>query len=265
MERDKGLKVIFLLLILFSLFIFYNYYFNKPSSQESVNSQGDSSEKVVVKPKIALIFGGVGGSLKELKQVSSLNIPLTVSVIPGLRFSKNIAYISQRCGFSVLIQLPWEEIISNVNSGGKYSFTGDFLFRKKIGRLLRYYLNYVRIARGVVSCLSLKEEFIEDVLRMIKQKNWVFISCPLPSSALFYKIARKIGLSYECYEQIFVPPYEEDTVRKEVDEMIKRAVAKGKIIVVVPPEERIIEVLRQRLVSLKEKVNFLTITDYFSH
>lgn len=42
-----------------------------------------SEDKRLLKPSVALIFDDLGGSLTELREIYSLDIPLTVSIIPN--------------------------------------------------------------------------------------------------------------------------------------------------------------------------------------
>src|SRR3989338_4735292 len=98
--------LIFLALIIIPV-VFYsalNRDKNRYKSIPILNSQ--RSEEF--KPSLALLFDDLGESLSDLRELYSLDIPLTVSIIPNLKFSKNIAYIASRCGFSVFIHLPLE-------------------------------------------------------------------------------------------------------------------------------------------------------------
>ena len=88
--------LIFLALIIVPIVFYNSLNKNRDSSGSLLDfSDGQSS---LEKPAVALIFDDLGESLSDLRELYTLDIPLTVSIIPNLKFSKNIAHIASRCG-----------------------------------------------------------------------------------------------------------------------------------------------------------------------
>ena len=218
------------------------------------------------KPKIALIFDDLGESLGDLKEIYSLDIPLSISVIPGLKFSKNIAHIGSRCGFSVLIHLPMEAKDGEKFKTDKYQIINSLLTKREVESLLRYYLNAIRIAIGVNnhmgSAATENPELMRIVIQEIKKKNLIFIDSRTSLSSVAYDIAKNENLI--CgYSAGFLDSIDDVAVIKEkLQELVKKAKQNGKIIVIAHPKKNTFIALKDKLPSLKQEIEIITLKDY---
>lgn len=220
------------------------------------------------RPLIALIFDDLGESLSDLREIYSLDTPLTISIIPNLKFSKNIAHIGSRCGFSVFIHLPLQPEEKDIYRTNKYKFISSDLSKKEIQFLLRKYLNSIRIAIGINNHMgsgaTRDSSLMRIVLREIKNRGLIFVDSRTSTESVAYKIAREEGLV--CgYNQGFLDS-SDDIVEmgKRMDELISKAKEKGKIIIIAHPKKNTINFLKRKLPALKKKVEFITIKDYFN-
>ncbi len=265
---NKAVRIITLVLVCF--FLIYNYYSRLVKRKDSfVLHSNDNAEDIkteLVRPSISLIFDGLGNSVNDLREIYSLGIPASVAVVPGLKFSKNIAYIAKRCGFSVLINLPVGDSDFKGASRGKYRLITPSLNHYQINRLLRYYLNSVRIANGVVPCGELKVKdvsFMKFILEEIKERNLLFIDNTTSSDSLFLKIAQELGIKTGYIDGYIDFSSDRHEAKQRLHQIIDIAKNKGKIIVAVFLQEVILEVLREELSQLKKEVSFITIEEYF--
>jgi hypothetical protein len=256
----KSLKIILLITLIFILF--FSYFYLQKSSLKNVLDK-EKSKKI----KIALIFDDLGQSLESLHKIYNLKIPVTVSVIPGLKFSKNIAHIASRTGFSVLIHLPLEPKKANYYSTDKYEFISSSLTRNQINRLLANYLNSIRIAIGVNNHMGSKatenRELMKQILKKIKQKNLIFIDSRTSSKSVAYQIAKKMSIKTD-YNKLFLDAIDQpEEMKKRIYEMIAKN-QKDKLIIIAHPKKNTFKFLNDNLKQLKEKINFITLKEYFS-
>jgi hypothetical protein len=254
----KSLRLILLLILILIPIIFYNS-LNKKGKEEFLLEEA----KEYTKPKVALIFDNLGGSLKDLKEIYTLNIPLSISVIPGFKFSRNIAYIGYRCGFSVLIHLPLEADDFFSFKKYKYRPISNTLSRREIDSLLRYYLNFIRIAMGVNIHLNKKIEnpsFWKQILKAIKRKKMIIIDSSTDSTLCICCLAKKEDLLCASTEGFL---NSQTSLEEKLEELIKRAEDKGKIIIIVYPRKDILKILKQKIPSIEERVKFVNLRDYF--
>ena len=266
---NKSLRILILVLALF--FLLYNYfskltYSPKDISERLINLQRDPDKKG--KPKIALIFDDLGESLKDIRDIHALKLPVTVAVIPDLKFSKNIAHIAHRCDFSVIIHLPLEPRDAEKFKTDKYTFINSSLPERKLLSLLRHYLNYVRVAIGVNTHMGSKAtenaQLMTTMLGLIKERNFVFIDSRTSLNSVAYSLAKKMGVKAGQNQGFIDATTDKETMRKKIYELVEKAYELEKIIVIAHPKPQIIELLREELPKLKQKVEFITIKKYFN-
>ncbi len=218
-------------------------------------------------PKIALIFDDLGENLNDIKNIYALGIPATVAILPGLRFSTNIAALAERCGIDVFVHLPLEPRSLEIYKTPKYTFIGAYLKRDKIVSLLRYYLNSIPGAIGVNnhmgSVATLDRELMSVVLDAVKAKGLIFVDSRTVPNSVAYDVAIEKGLTAGYNDTFLDPVNDEAYIERQFDKIIVRAQEKGRIIVIAHPHKKTMAALKKKLSSAVGRVRFITISDYF--
>ncbi|MCP4652207.1 MAG: divergent polysaccharide deacetylase family protein [Candidatus Omnitrophica bacterium] len=264
---SKTLKaIIFVVLILVPIFFYRGL--SRQKATTKVETATVKNDVVTTKPKMAIIFDDLGESLSEVKEVYSLDIPVTISVIPGLKFSKNIAHIGDRCGFSVMVHMPMEPKNEKQYRTNKYKFIRAAMKRREIKSLLRYYLNSIKIAIGVNNHMgsAATEDFalMSTVMEAIKEKKLIFIDSRTSLESVAYDAAIKTGL-VAGFAEGFIDAIDDTAfIEKRIDQLAERARHKGKIIVIGHPKSKTFKALKKKLPALKKEIDFVTIEDLFS-
>lgn len=262
----RSLRITLLIALIITPIVFYKTLNRKNSLNNKILSFAARKEKAQ-RPKIALIFDDLGESLSDLKEIYSLGVPLTISVIPNLKFSKNIAHIGSRCGFSVFIHLPLEPSGGQRYKTDKYRFiTGD-LSKREVISLLRQYLNSIRIAIGVNSHMgsiaTQNRRLMKIILREVKRRGLIFVDSRTSLESIAYEEACRMDLI--CgYSYGFLDAVDDiKVIGKRMENLIATAEEKGKIIIIGHPKKNTLKFLKAQLPILRKKVEFVTIKEYF--
>jgi len=266
---NKAVKII--VLVAAAAFLLYNYYSrfkNKPVRSFPLNKDIlVSSENYKTIPEIALIFDDLGESVRVLRSIYSLKVPLSVAVIPGLKFSRNVAYISKRCGYSVLVHLPLEPRDSKKYKTKKYQFISSSLSGRDINKLLRYYLDYLRIVVGVNTHMGSKAtedaKLMRVVLEAVKERGLIFIDSRTSLNSVAFDLARKMGIKSFYNEGFIDSSSDKNDIKNKISELVEKARKKGKIIVIAHPRKETLDVLKEEMPGLKKEVSFITVEEYF--
>jgi polysaccharide deacetylase 2 family uncharacterized protein YibQ len=231
---------------------------NLPMVKGDINGQN---------PKIALVFDDLGDSLQDLENIYSLNIPVSVSVIPGLKFSKNIAHIASRCGFSVFIRLPFEYEARDKPKISKYGEFSHNLTQWEVESLLRYYLNSIRIAIGINVNMNYDTKKDYEMAAMVidaaKKRGMVFIDNAANDNQMIYNIAKKENLRCGYGDAVLDGSNTEIDLEKQFEKIISLAAKKGKIIVIVVPGKETFSLLKENILPNIDRIDFITLKDYF--
>lgn len=262
----RSLRITLLIALIITPIVFYKTLNRNSSLNNKILSFATRKENAH-RPKIALIFDDLGESLSDLKEIYSLGIPLTISVIPNLKFSKNIAHIGSRCGFSVFIHLPLEPTDGQPYKTDKYRFITSDLSKREVISLLRQYLNSIRIAIGVNNHMGSKttqdRRLMKIILGEVKRKGLIFVDSRTSLESIAYDEAYKMDLI--CgYNHGFLDAVDDiRVIRERMENLIAAAKEKGKIIIIGHPKKNTLKFLKAQLPLLRKKVEFITIKEYF--
>lgn len=263
---SRNLRIFFFIIIILVPIIFYKSFNRKEMSSEVILPIIQKKVKFN-KPKIALIFDDLGENLKDLKSVYGLDIPVTISVIPGLKFSKNISYMASRCGFSVLVHLPLQPKNEDNFKTDKYKFIGSSLSKPELSSLLKYYLNFFRVAIGVNnhmgSAATEDPRLMRYILKAVKEKGLIFIDSRTSLNSVSGSLAKEEDIIYGENEGFLDSVDDVSIIEKKLDFLIEKAKEKEKIIIIGHPKENTFNVLKDKIPALKNEIEFITIKDYF--
>jgi uncharacterized protein len=264
-SMSKSARIILVVILILIPLLFYRY-FHKDNVHIPVVPL-IQKPLYVQKPKVAIIFDDLGETIKDFDEINALNTPVTISIIPGLKFSNQVAQLGQRAGFSIFIHVPLEPKNSQRFKTDKYKFISSRLSGGEINRLLSNYLNAIRLAIGVNghmgSQATTEASLMKVVITAVKQRGLIFVDSKTIPSSLAYKIAKKEGLICGYNEGFFDSLEDPLAMRKRFEELASHAKEKGKVIIIGHPKRKTIELLQEILPRLKKEYEFVTIKDYF--
>ena len=218
-------------------------------------------------PEIAMIFDDLGESLRDVRELYSLGVPLTVAIIPGLKHSEDIAYVAKNCGFSIMVHLPLEPSAKANYTHAQYKFITRRMSDRNINALLRYYLHGVPSAIGVNnhmgSAATQDRHMMDIVLDNIKQNNLIFIDSRTSLESIAYDMALKKGIVAGQNQGFIDAVMDVPSIEKKLDHLAQLAQEQGKILIIGHPRKTTIAALKNKLPLLKTKVRFITLKEYF--
>jgi polysaccharide deacetylase 2 family uncharacterized protein YibQ len=166
-----------------------------------------------------------------------------------------------------MIHLPLEPKNVKRYETPKYKFISSYLTNSENNALLRYYLNYIRLAVAVNNHMgSLATEdpkLMHLVLKAVKARGLVFVDSRTSSRSIACKVAREEGVLCAENEGFFDSGETFTAMEKKFYELIAKTEKKGKIIMIAHPKKTTFLVLKKVLPEAKKQVDFITITKYF--
>jgi uncharacterized protein len=267
------IRAVLLIALILSPIVFYRYF--NPAKTVPPVTQGlpvsgspiHIAPRPVHKVKIALIFDDLGANMEDLKNIHELDIPVTISIIPGLRFSQNIAQIADRSGMSVLIHLPMEPKDPRESSRSRVRLISGKMTEANIRAILRTDLNFTRVAVGVnnhMGSLATEDEHLMGMIgHELKKRGLVFIDSRTSPGSVACKVADRLKLSCADNQGFLDSFNDEAAISAHIDELIAAAQGQGAVILIGHPRPKTLRVFRDKLPALKDAVEFITIKEYF--
>ncbi|MCX8094394.1 MAG: divergent polysaccharide deacetylase family protein [Candidatus Goldbacteria bacterium] len=144
------------------------------------------------KPKIAIILDDWGYNNDNFKYIEEIKYPFTISILPGLIYSKDAAYLANRNKKLVMLHLPMEP-------KRKLPLEKDTIKVNMSDGEIRYTLNkilseipYIKGVNNHQGSFATTDKRIMNILMSIlKEKNLFFIDSLTDESSIAYKSARE--------------------------------------------------------------------------
>ncbi len=150
-----------------------------------------------VQPCIALIIDDIGRSLCHARQFLELRIPITFAILPRLQWTHTLAEEIYDQGHEIMLHQPMEPYESKIDPGPGALYVGDAM--KKIDRILEENISDVPFAKGVNNHMGSRftscEKEMNEVLQVIKGKDFFFVDSLTTSRSAAYSTAKKLEVS----------------------------------------------------------------------
>ncbi|MDP8233204.1 MAG: divergent polysaccharide deacetylase family protein [Candidatus Saelkia tenebricola] len=159
---------------------------------------------IKTKGYLVLVIDDWGYSQSVIPYLKEINIPLNISILPGLRYSKTINKIAHDYSHEVLLHLPMQPQKSRKMEKYLEKFTiRDTMSDKEVEKILTNFLLNLSNIKGVNnhmgSLLSKNEEKMSLILKILNEKGFYYLDSKVISDSVAKDCAEKIGIV--CFER----------------------------------------------------------------
>ncbi len=208
------------------------------------------------KGRLAIIIDDMGANLADARNLSSIGVPLTFAIIPGLRNSREVAAYAVSNNIPVMIHMPmqskgWPE--RRLEANGLLVSMDDTALRKQIELYLR------DIPRAVGANNHMGSEFTEDnermrvVLSMLKGRGLFFVDSVTSSRSVAYSLARQMGVRTAKRNVFLDNEQNREYILGQLNQAVRVARANGSVIAICHPHPATIKALAEALPTLKQQ------------
>lgn len=220
------------------------------------------------RPQIAIIFDDLGESVEDIKRIYDLDIPVTIAIIPGLKFSKNIARIAKRSNFTVFVHMPMQSQ-SDAYKTDRYEFLSGSLSPEENKRIINKYLDFLPQAFGVNNHMGSKatrnKELMQLLAKELKKRDLVFVDSKTAKDTVAFSTVKKAGVKSAINTSFIDSVSSFDAVKNKLSWILKLAKKNKKIIIIGHPRKNTFAVLMQELPKIKKDFEFITMEQYFAN
>ncbi len=215
--------------------------------------------------KISLIIDDVGSEMESLYELSELNLPLTISILPFRRYSKEAAFFAKSKGWEVILHLPMEPINYPAKDPGAGALLVNMSKREIEERLLEIF-DSVPYIKGFNNHMGSRfteiREKMEIVMRAAKKHNLYFIDSKTTNNSIGYKVAVENGIP-ALERTVFLDSLiDKEFIRRNVKELMEVAKAKGYAIAICHTHPETMEVLKELPITIKrEKIDVVLVSN----
>lgn len=223
-----------------------------------------SGEPPAGTPEVALIVDDFGYFHNALvRNFIALEIPLTISVIPGLKHSGAICKAAAAAGKDVLCHLPMEPERGSEDYG-EIPLVRVAMSSAEIRKVVEKALKTTPEVRGMNNHMGSRatadRRVMEAVLEVCRRKELFFIDSMTTSKSVVGEAAEKVGVK-SLSNDIFIDNVEEGT-RENMLKLLSMAARRGRVIGILHVREESLDDLRWLVEKAREEgVRFIRVSD----
>lgn len=212
--------------------------------------------KPVIYGKIAIVIDDFGYNLDNLKILSQIKQPLTISVLPNLAYSKEIAKIARDLRKEVILHLPLEpHQRENIRLEKNTILTT--MEDEEIKEILNSAILSTPFIKGVSNHMGSKATEDERVMKIIfeelKRKNLFFLDSRVSPFSICEALSKKLNLRF-IKRDLFLDTYKDPHfIRKQILLLMAEAKRKGEAVGIAHEHPLTLKILRDFLPKIEKK------------
>jgi polysaccharide deacetylase 2 family uncharacterized protein YibQ len=207
----------------------------------------------VASARLAIIIDDMGSSLSEARSLAAIKVPLTFSIIPGLRVDKEVAAYAAGNKIETMIHIPmqsegWPTIRLETN-GLLVTMDADEL-RERVTGFVQQFPGAVGANNHMGSKFTEQEEKMAAVLQVLKKNNLFFIDSVTSPESSGLRVAQRLGIRAARRNVFLDNEQERSYILGQINQAVRQARKNGSAIAICHPHPATIAALTAALPGL---------------
>ncbi|HET6946576.1 MAG TPA: divergent polysaccharide deacetylase family protein [bacterium] len=183
---------------------------------------------------MAIIFDDAGGSLEDLEEIIALRRPVTVAILPGLRYSKEVAARAQAAGLEVFLHLPLEpeDPTKAMGPGGIAVSMSDAEIEASVRESLAAMPGVVGVNNHMGSRGTADPRVMRAVLRVVKEQHLLFVDSVTTPRSIAGVLASEMRIPSASREVFLDNEDDAGAIRAQLRRALTRARRKGRAVAI---------------------------------
>ena len=220
---------------------------------------------VVTPPRVSIVIDDMGADLEKLRALMRLDSPITIAVMPHLKYSAQVATEAHARGWDVIMHLPMEPQDMGENDPG----VGALLVVMTPEEVRTQMVNdfkTVPYALGVNNHMGSKftedAELMKVVMQEVKKKKMFFLDSRTSPDSVVEKLARSMKVDSAVRNVFLDNTREKGYIKGQIRELVSIAKKRGKAIGIGHPYPETIEALAETVDELgRQGVTVVRLSD----
>jgi polysaccharide deacetylase 2 family uncharacterized protein YibQ len=233
------------------------------SSDKSEPSGKPTFQKRHELPLVAIVIDDLGYQREVAWEFINLGYPLTLSFLPQAPFAREMARQALQNGKETLLHLPMEPQNypqTDPGPGALLTSMPDEEIQKIMGKDLAAFPGVTGVNNHMGSRFTEDREKMAVVLRMIKGKRLFFLDSRTTPHSVVFSVASQVGVKAIQRDIFLDNVLEGGAIERQLDQLIRLAQKRGLAIACGHPYPQTLQVLREKLPDLNQKVRLIPLS-----
>jgi hypothetical protein len=218
---------------------------------------------VAIKGKIAIVLDDWGYNLNNTDIIEQIKYPITASILPNLKFSREVAEELHRLGFQVILHLPMQPHEQyRLEHNTIMTDMGEQLINNIIEGDLAAIPHLAGVSNHMGSRATEDLKTMGVVFRLLKKRRLYFLDSLVSAQSVCEDLARKMHLTFVKRDVFLDNEEKPEYIRQQVHKLKTRARFYGQAIGIGHDRRATLEVLKEVMPQLsKEGYKFVYLSE----
>jgi len=214
--------------------------------------------------RVAIVMDDFGYNMNNAEALFAIGKPVTLSILPNLKHSRDVAESARQHGYEVILHLPLESNRNGVKEEAGTLKPGAS--EKTVVEQLTKDIGSVPGLAGVSNHMGSKATedriLMSEIFSYLKKKNLYFFDSMTSEKSVCVEVAAEMGLRF-AKRDIFLDNEENvESIKKQMIELKKLALRRGRAIAICHDRKNTVTVLADAMPDMaKDGVAFVNLSE----
>lgn len=224
------------------------------SRQEAIVVKETAPEEPLYKARAAIVLDDFGYNLRNVKDVWALGVPVTLSILPNLPYSRTISLAAKEHGFEHILHLPLEP---HENRRLEERTIMTSMTDEEVIETLKWDMLSVPGLAGINNHMGSRgtedKRVMSVIFREMKAKGLYFLDSLVTNRSVCRRASREAGIKFAARSVFLDNETDADYIARQIRELADRALAAGSAIGIGHDRPLTIAVIKDMLPELKQR------------
>lgn len=183
---------------------------------------------------MAIVFDDAGGNLADVEEIIAIGRPVTVAVLPGLRYSAEVSERAQAAGLEVILHLPLEPMDGTkaLGPGGVTVAMGEAEIQAAVRAGLASVPGATGVSNHMGSRATADRRVMRVVMGVVQERGLFFLDSRTTAHSVAGAVAAEIGIRSTSRAVFLDNEDEPAAIRREIRRLIETALSQGEAVAV---------------------------------
>lgn len=214
--------------------------------------------KEVARAKVAIVIDDWGYNLRNLNLLREIDVPITISVLPNLKYSSKIAEIAKGLGKEVILHLPLEpEIYGRDYIGLEQNTITSQMSKDEVIDNFNLALSSVPYVCGVSNHMGSRATTDERVMSIIfsefKERKLFFLDNLVTNKSICKELAKKMKVKFSSRDIFLDNADNYEYIKGQFEKLSAFALEFGYAVGIAHAKLKTLEVLKDEIPLMQAK------------
>jgi len=215
-------------------------------------------------PRLALVLDDLGYTLKNLEGIKDLGVPLTLAVLPGLKYSEAVCAFAEKNGIEVIVHLPMEPGRKGISLEKDTIMTDmkDSTIRQIVNDSFRTVPGARGVSNHMGSGATKDPRVLSVIFGEIRKRNMFFLDSFTTSGSVCGKVGVQAGITCLKRDVFIDNDPKVDAVIRQMETAGEKARLNGRAIAIGHDKDVTVTALKEVIPRMKkEGIRFVVLSD----